>query len=98
MVNGWQMNTDQAHGNKFGSLMIDLQGDYELTDTDHRHLNHPLVVGVILFRRNYKDRYQLADLIQQIRESKHPTPIIAVDHEGGRVQRFHHGFTRLPNM
>lgn len=82
-----------------GPLMIDIAG-IVLTDADRDLLQHPLVGGVILFSRNYQSIPQLQALIQAIHELPRPAPssplLIAVDHEGGRVQRFREGFTRLP--
>ena len=77
--------------------MIDLASTY-LSDEERKRLAHPLVGGVVLFTRNYSDRGQLTALTSQIHELRSPPLLIGVDHEGGRVQRFRPGFTRLPPM
>ena len=67
-----------------GPVMIDVIST-ELTNEDIQRLQHPLVVGVILFSRNYQSPSQLQQLTQQIRAVRTPPLLIAVDHEGGRV-------------
>ena len=76
--------------------MIDIEG-LGLIDSDIERIKHPLVGGIILFARNYQDRSQLIKLIISIRKIKQDL-LIAVDHEGGRVQRFKDEFTNIPKM
>jgi beta-N-acetylhexosaminidase len=80
-----------------GPVMLDIEG-CDLTDEDRRRLRHPQTGGVILFSRNYRDPQQLAGLCREIHELRDPRLLIAVDHEGGRVQRFRDGFQAIPAM
>ncbi|HEX4869881.1 MAG TPA: beta-N-acetylhexosaminidase [Moraxellaceae bacterium] len=79
-----------------GALMLDLEG-LTLTDAEKDLLQHPHVGGVILFARNFSNVEQVTALVQAIRAVR-PGLILAVDQEGGRVQRFREGFVRLPPM
>jgi beta-N-acetylhexosaminidase len=80
-----------------GPVMLGIEGP-ELTAADRDRLLHPLAGGAILFTRNYASSAQLARLTAEIHALRDPPLLIAVDHEGGRVQRFRDGFTAIPPM
>jgi beta-N-acetylhexosaminidase len=80
-----------------GCVMADVAG-LELTADDIKRLQHPLMGGVILFARNFASPGQLTALTESIHVLREPKLPIAVDHEGGRVQRFRDGFTAIPPM
>ena len=78
-----------------GPVMTGIAGS-ELDRVESEVLRHPGVGGVILFSRNYRCRRQLRVLCDAIHALRQPPLLIAVDHEGGRVQRFRDGFSALP--
>ena len=80
-----------------GPVMLDID-DVALSPADRDLLREPAVGGVILFTRNYESPLQIADLVAEIRALRRPPVLIAVDHEGGRVQRFRDGFSAIPPM
>jgi len=80
-----------------GPLLIGLAG-HEVSTEEKEWLRHPAVGGVVLFTRNYRNVSQLSELCSSIRSIAGRDLLICVDHEGGRVQRFRDGFTRLPPL
>jgi beta-N-acetylhexosaminidase len=80
-----------------GPLLIGL-GGIGVSPEECAWLAHPTVGGVVLFTRNYRDLAQLTALTESIRQHAGRDLLICVDHEGGRVQRFRDGFTRLPPL
>jgi beta-N-acetylhexosaminidase len=80
-----------------GPVLIGLTGT-EVSPEEFNWLSHPAVGGVVLFTRNYRDLSQLSELTASISDSAGRDLLICVDHEGGRVQRFRDGFTRLPPL
>ena len=79
-----------------GPLMIDIAG-VTLTPADEEILRHPAIGGVILFQRNYESLEQLQSLTARIHRVRKPSLLVAVDQEGGRIQRFGPPLTRLPS-
>jgi beta-N-acetylhexosaminidase len=75
--------------------MVDLAG-FELADQERDMLRHPQVGGVILFTRNFASMNQISQLVNAIHAVRDPQLLVAVDQEGGRVQRFREGFMRIP--
>ena len=81
-----------------GYLMMDLEGT-QVSAEERELLQHPATGGLIFFTRNYQEAKQLIDLVQQVRAAApQKTLLLAVDHEGGRVQRFRSEFTVLPAL
>jgi beta-N-acetylhexosaminidase len=78
-----------------GPVMLDIEG-LTLAGHEKEKINHPNTGAVILFARNYENPQQITELISNIRAARQGDILIAVDQEGGRVQRFKNGFTRLP--
>ncbi len=91
-----KLSENENTSSYLGPLMLDIEG-ISLTSEEQDQLGLPLVGGVILFTRNFRSTEQLLELTREIRSAS-PGIIIAVDHEGGRVQRFRNGFTVLPPM
>lgn len=92
-----QVRFEDASRGGPGPVMIDVPG-VVLDEDDVRRIMHPMTGGIILFARNYQSRAQLSLLTHHIRTLR-PDILIAVDQEGGRVQRFKtDGFTPLPAM
>ncbi|MFN2308834.1 MAG: beta-N-acetylhexosaminidase [Gammaproteobacteria bacterium] len=80
-----------------GHVMLDIAAT-ALSADERRRLCQPQVGGVILFARNFESPHQLAALVEELHRLREPRLLVAVDQEGGRVQRFRDGFTRLPPL
>ncbi|MCR6662435.1 MAG: beta-N-acetylhexosaminidase [Luteimonas sp.] len=78
-------------------LVIGIAGK-ELTAQERDWLQHDACAGVILFKRNFASRAQVAELSAAIREAAPRPQLICVDQEGGRVQRFEDGYSALPSL
>jgi beta-N-acetylhexosaminidase len=88
-------NTIMSNCKPIGPIMLDVSG-LSLTEHEKTVINHPNTGAVILFARNYQSPEQVSTLIADIRAARNGDILLAVDQEGGRVQRFQTGFTRLP--
>ncbi len=78
-----------------GPIMLDLDST-EMSQEERELLQNPLIGGVILFTRNFSSVEQITQLVKEIHQIREPRLLVAVDHEGGRVQRFRDGFSSLP--
>lgn len=73
-------------------------GNQALTPEERDWLADEKVSGVILFTRNFSSRDQVSELIESVRQVRPGPFLLAVDQEGGPVQRFREGFTALPAL
>jgi beta-N-acetylhexosaminidase len=80
-----------------GPIILDLVG-LELSSEEREIIKHPQMGGIIFFQRNFESTSQLENLISQIHLHSKQHLLLTVDQEGGRVQRFQEGFTRLPAL
>lgn len=78
-----------------GPLMVDLEGA-TISQIEKELLLRPEVGGIILFSRNFESVEQITSLVEEVHKLRTPHLLVSVDHEGGRVQRFHEGFSRIP--
>ena len=78
-----------------GPVMLDLEGP-EMSAEERELLLEPAVGGVVLFAHNYQEPAQMRALTDAVHALREPRLLVAVDHEGGPVQRFRRGLTRIP--
>ena len=78
-----------------GPVMLDLVST-TISPEEREMLLHPQTGGVILFTRNFESPEQISALVAEIHQLRSPHLLVAVDHEGGRVQRFRDGFSHIP--
>ena len=78
-----------------GNVLVDVSG-LCLSNDDRERLRQPATGGVVLFAENFQTREQLSALVAEIQAIRSPRLFVAVDQEGGRVQRFREEFVRLP--
>ncbi|HET6563888.1 MAG TPA: beta-N-acetylhexosaminidase [Xanthomonadales bacterium] len=88
---------DKQPGNGLGPILIGIPG-LELDVKTREQLQHPAVGGVVLFTRNYSSPTQIKQLVADIHACRSPRLLVAIDQEGGRVQRLREGFTALPPL
>ena len=80
----------------FGRIMLDIEST-SLSEEDRSVIRNKHVGGIIFFSKNFESYTQMKNLITEIKTIKENI-IFAVDHEGGRVQRFKNEFTKIPSM
>lgn len=92
---GAEGNAVAATQQPLGPLMVDLRGE-SLSAAEADLLRHPAVGAVLLFARNYRSKAQIGELTREIKALRTPPLLLAVDQEGGAVQRLDAGFFPLP--
>ncbi len=89
------MNMKISNEIELGPIMTSVSGA-ELSKEDIERLMSPTIGGVVLFAHNCESYEQIKMLNHEIHQLRSPPLLIAVDQEGGRVQRVTDSVTRLP--
>lgn len=80
-----------------GELFIMGLSGFEISPETSSWITRSKMGGIILFSHNYETPAQLVEFSTQIQDHRQTLPLwVAVDQEGGKVQRFKKGFTRIP--